>query len=212
MTPHVLLVRKSPSQPKHRSSGKSHNLAHPAAHFLYSTTSPNDFLAILKAGNERSRSTETAGHGAPKSAVCRKITLRHANPVACAGGDTPCISHKCFATLLLCRMRHTQCLMGHRKQPKPVQRVPLMAQSVPKLALLLLVISRHITQQIQLLKIKNHNQTSLYWPAFLSAPISAPSAMRSLVLLGSSFQRHRRWLLFDFDDKKLARAFAHSAR
>ncbi|MBY8327454.1 hypothetical protein, partial [Salmonella enterica] len=83
-----------------------------------------------------------------------------------------------------------------------------MAQSVPKLALLLLVISRHITQQIQLLKIKNHNQTSLYWPAFLSAPISAPSAMRSLVLLGSSFQRHRRWLLFDFDDKKLARAFA----
>ncbi|MDH0568394.1 hypothetical protein N7671_14380 [Pseudomonas oleovorans] len=65
-----------------------------------------------------------------------------------------------------------------------------MAQSVPKLALLLLVISRHITQQIQLLKIKNHNQTSLYWPAFLSAPISAPSAMRSLVLLGSSFQRH----------------------
>ena len=78
--------------------------------------------------------------------VCRKITLRHVDHVAGAGCDTPCISHKWFATLLLCRMRHTQCLMGHRKQPKPVQRVPLMAQSVPKLALLLLVIFRHITQ------------------------------------------------------------------
>ncbi|VXC15476.1 hypothetical protein PSEUDO8AS_50189 [Pseudomonas sp. 8AS] len=48
MTPHVLLVRKSPRQPKNRSSVKSHDQAHPAAHFLYTTTSPNDFLAILK--------------------------------------------------------------------------------------------------------------------------------------------------------------------
>jgi len=27
-----------------------------------------------------------------------------------------------------------------------------------------------------------------------------------------ALQRPRRWLLFDFDDKRLARAFAHSAR
>lgn len=36
--------------------------------------------------------------------------------------------------------------------------------------------------------------------------------IRHIVPPSSPLQRHRRWLLFDFDDKRLARAFAHSAR
>jgi hypothetical protein len=38
------------------------------------------------------------------------------------------------------------------------------------------------------------------------------SPIAGFVLPSSPLQRHRRWLLFDFDDKRLARAFAHGAR
>jgi len=36
--------------------------------------------------------------------------------------------------------------------------------------------------------------------------------MRRFVPWCSTLQRHGRWLPFDFDDKPLARAFAHGAR
>ena len=71
------------------------------------------------------------------------------------------------ATLYSCRMRHTQCLMGHRKQPRRGQRLPLAAARVPKLALLLLVIFRHQNDINQLFTSKTHNQNLDQWQAFL---------------------------------------------
>jgi hypothetical protein len=46
----------------------------------------------------------------------------------------------------------------------------------------------------------------------LKASFFDESPIEGIVLPSSSLQRHRRWLLFDFDDKPLARAFAQSAR
>jgi hypothetical protein len=46
----------------------------------------------------------------------------------------------------------------------------------------------------------------------LKASFFDKSPIAGFMLPSSSLQRHRRWLLFDFDDKTLARVFAHGAR
>jgi hypothetical protein len=60
--------------------------------------------------------------------------------------------------------------------------------------------------------LKIHNQNISQWQAFLKASFFDESPIAGFVLPSSSLQRHRRWLLFDFDDKTLARVFAHGAR
>ncbi|MBU1285517.1 MAG: hypothetical protein KJ989_15670 [Gammaproteobacteria bacterium] len=83
---------------------------------------------------------------------------------------------------------------------------------MPKLALLLLVIFRHKNNINQLLILQIRNQNLDQWQAFLKASFFDASPLASFVPPSSPLQRHRRWLLFDFDDKRLARAFAHGAR
>jgi hypothetical protein len=109
-------------------------------------------------------------------------------------------------------MRHLQCLIRHQNQPKEAQSPPHLAQKVPKLALLLLVIFRHQNHTNQIVILKIRNQQPGPWQAFLKASFFDASPIAGFVLPSSSIQRHRRWLLFDFDDKRLARAFAHGAR
>lgn len=86
-----------------------------------------------------------------------------------------------------------------------------MALNVPVLALLFSVIKSFKS-------LKNNNSITYFIiksPPFgyhLECTVFCASAIRwRIVSPGSPFSAPR-WLLFDFDDKKLARAFAHSAR
>nr|WP_129591677.1 MULTISPECIES: hypothetical protein [unclassified Pseudomonas] len=59
--------------------------------------------------------------------------------------------------------------------------------------------------------IKNIYPTPRPMASIFEASNFHASPLAGFVLPSSPLQRHRRWLRFDFDDKPLARAFAHSA-
>jgi hypothetical protein len=109
-------------------------------------------------------------------------------------------------------MRHLQCLIRHRKQPEVAHSLPHLAQIVPKLALLLLVIFQYQNHTNQLVILKTNNQYLDRWQAFLNASIFHASPLAGFGLPSSPLSAPWRWLRFDFDDKRLARAFAHGAR